>query len=80
MPVFNTKMIKNMTIMCGASLPKKLAAVLNKYENSPEDLSKAGVNYAAKQISGLISHGVDGIHLCTMNKAEQIKQILKLIL
>ena len=77
MPVFNTKMIKNMTIMCGASLPKKLVALLNKYEGSPEDLSKAGIDYAAKQISDLIRHGVDGIHLCTMNKAEQIKQILK---
>ncbi len=77
MPVFNTKLIKKITLMCGATLPKKLIRLINKYENNPEDLSKAGVDYAIAQLHDLIGHGADGIHLLTMNKADQTKEIMK---
>lgn len=77
MPVFSTSLIKRLTLMCGASIPKKLVRILNKYENKPEELSRAGVDYAVNQIRDLIDHGVDGIHLLTMNKAEQTIEIVR---
>lgn len=76
MPVFNSTLIKKFTSMCGASIPKKLRLILNKFDNSPDDLSKAGIEYAVNQINELIEYGVSGIHLYTMNKSDQVKTIM----
>ncbi len=76
MPVFNTKLIKKITQTCGASIPQKLAKILNRYENSPDDILKAGVDYAENQIADLLDHNVDGIHLCTMNRSDQTRKII----
>ena len=76
MPVCSTKLIKKITVMCGASIPRKLASILNKYEHNPEDLSKAGAEYATVQIKDLINHGVEGIHLYSMNRIDQMQKII----
>ena len=57
-----------MVKMCGINLPKKFMRMIEKYENNPEALRDAGIAYAVDQIVDLISQGVDGIHLYTMNK------------
>ena len=67
MPVINKKQIERMVSMCGASLPAKFTRMMAKYESSPEALRDAGIAYAVDQIADLISAGVDGIHLYTMN-------------
>lgn len=67
MPVTNKKSIERMVSMCGASLPPKFTKMMQRYENNPEALRDAGIAYAIDQIVDLISNGVDGIHLYTMN-------------
>ncbi len=67
MPVVNKNQIERMVTLCGASLPKKFRKMLDKYEDKPDALRDAGVAYAIDQIVDLISQGVDGIHLYTMN-------------
>ncbi len=67
MPVTNAKQIQRMVSMCGASLPAKFSKTMQRYENNPEALRDAGIAYAVDQIVDLISSGVDGIHLYTMN-------------
>ena len=67
MPVVNKKQIERMVSMCGASLPVKFTRMMARYENNPEALRDAGIAYAIDQIVDLISSGVDGIHLYTMN-------------
>lgn len=67
MPVVNKKQIEKMVVLCGASLPPKFAKMMQRYEHQPEALRDAGIAYAIDQIVDLISHGVDGIHLYTMN-------------
>lgn len=67
MPVVNKSQIERMVSMCGASLPVKFSKVMQKYEHQPEALRDAGIAYAIDQIVDLISNGVDGIHLYTMN-------------
>lgn len=76
MPVLNVNQIIRMTIMSGASIPSKLSKLFAKYQN-PEDLEKAGLEYAMNQIKELIDFGVNGIHLYTMNKYKQIEKIVK---
>jgi methylenetetrahydrofolate reductase (NADPH) len=77
MPVFHAKQIKRILSLCGASMPPEILIMLDKYENNPDDLKKAGVEYAIKQINDLLDNGVDGIHLEPMNKPELAADILK---
>lgn len=67
MPIVNKKSIERMVSMCGASLPSKFTKIMQKYENNPIALRDAGIAYAVDQIIDLVSNGVDGIHLYTMN-------------
>ena len=69
MPVTNKTQIERMVAMCGASLPPKFTKMIQKYEHNPEALRDAGIAYAIDQIVDLVSNGVDGIHLYTMNNA-----------
>lgn len=79
MPVMNKKQIERMVSMCGASLPSKFTKMMQKYENNPEALRDAGIAYAVNQIVDLISNGVDGIHLYTMNNAYVARKISEAI-
>lgn len=67
MPVTSKKQIERMVTLCGATLPRKFQRVLAKYEAQPEALRDAGIAFAIDQIVDLLGHGVDGIHLYTMN-------------
>lgn len=67
MPVVNKKQIERMSSLCGATVPKKFIAMMERYENNPIAMRDAGIAYAVDQIVDLIAQGVDGIHLYTMN-------------
>lgn len=75
MPVINKNQIEKMVSMCGASLPVKFSKMIQRYEHQPEALRDAGIAYAIDQIVDLISSGVDGIHLYTMNNPYVAKRI-----
>ena len=77
MPVLNAAQIRKITELCGASIPGKLSALLQKFGDQPAEMEKAGLEYACGQIADLVAHGVDGIHLYTMNKPVQTKTILR---
>ena len=75
MPVVNKKQIERMVSLCGASLPRKFTKMMSRYENKPEAMRDAGIAYAVNQIADLVSQGVDGIHLYTMNNPYIAKRI-----
>ncbi len=75
MPVVNKAQIERMVTTCGASLPSKFVKMMQRFENSPEAIRDAGIAYAIDQIVDLISHGVDGIHLYTMNQPYVARKI-----
>lgn len=77
MPVLNVAQIKRMTTLCGATIPAGLSAIMDKYGHCAADMEKAGLEFACRQIEDLLTNKVDGIHICTMNKAEQTKTILQ---
>lgn len=83
MPVVNKKQIERIVSLCGATLPKKFTDMMTRYEDNPDALRDAGIAYAVDQIVDLVSHGVEGIHLYTMNRpyvAERISAAVKNIL
>jgi 5,10-methylenetetrahydrofolate reductase, prokaryotic form len=70
MPITKSSQIKRTVELSSASMPEEFTKMIAKYENDPDGLFEAGVEYAVKQIRDLIKHGVDGIHLYTMNTPE----------
>jgi methylenetetrahydrofolate reductase (NADPH) len=67
MPVTNKKQIERMVSMCGASIPAKLSKVLQRFGDNPEAMRDAGISYAINQIIELVSNGIEGVHIYTMN-------------
>ncbi len=75
MPIFSSR-IKNMTARSGCSIPAKLVLMIDKYEDNPEELKKAGEEYAGLMIRELLDGGAPGVHLYTMNKLQSTINIL----
>ena len=76
MPILSRSQIERMIFLAGASLPSPIIKLLYKYENSPMDLQKAGIEHAICQMEMLLSYGVDGLHIYTMNKPFIAKQAM----
>lgn len=75
MPCTSKASIERMVTMCGASLPAKFTRMMARYEGYPDAIREAGIAYAIDQIVDLVSRGVDGIHLYTMNSPYVAKKI-----
>ncbi|MCR5188682.1 MAG: methylenetetrahydrofolate reductase [NAD(P)H] [Treponema sp.] len=67
MPATNKKSIERMVSMTNALLPKKFTDMMERYGDHPDAIRDAGIAYAIDQIIDLVTHGVQGIHLYTMN-------------
>ena len=68
MPFMSKQQISRMVFMCGASLPSPVIKLLAKYEDDPDALREAGIEYACRQLEGLRDAGADGLHVYTMNR------------
>lgn len=77
MPVTNANQVSRMLKLSNASIPGKLLAMCERYGDSPRAMMQAGIEYASDQISALISAGVRGIHIYTMNKPEIARAIIE---
>lgn len=75
MPVTSAGQVKNIVEMSGTKIPEELADAIEKYGDNPDDMKKAGIEFTKKQMEALLQHGVNGIHLYTMNKIETAKAI-----
>lgn len=79
MPITTSKQLGTTVSLSGSSVPKKLADLIASYDNKPEDMRKAGIEYAVNQILDLKAHGIKDIHLYSMNKAKSTKEIFEAI-
>ena len=77
MPITNIKQIDRIISLSGTKLPDEVKAFIDKYSDNPEDLEKAGLEFAINQINDLLSNGVNGIHIYTMNKPYVARTVLK---
>ena len=77
MPVTSAKQIGTIISLSGTSIPKNVSDIVARYSDNPEDLKKAGIDFAIKQVRDLLDNGVDGVHLYSMNKPEVTKAIVE---
>lgn len=77
MPITNANQVSRMVDLSNAYIPRKLLAICDRFRDSPQAMMQAGIAYATDQIIDLISNGVRGIHIYTMNKPEIAGAIIK---
>ena len=70
MPITRANQLGTSVSLSGSSVPSKLTGLIAKYSEDTEGMKKAGIEYAVNQIDDLMKHGVKGIHLYSMNKAD----------
>ena len=70
MPITAANQLGTSVKLSGSSVPNELSSMIAKYGDNPDDMKKAGIEYAINQINDLKKNGVDGVHIYTMNKAD----------
>ena len=75
MPVLSVKPTLRMALSNGCSVPRELAEIIGKYGESPDDFKKAGKEFTVKLIDRAVKEDVQGIHLFTLNKFEDVAEI-----
>ncbi|MDE5590129.1 MAG: methylenetetrahydrofolate reductase [NAD(P)H] [Acetatifactor sp.] len=79
MPITSSKQLGTTITLAGSSIPKALADIIAAYGDNPEEMRKAGIDYAIRQIRDLQENGVNDVHLYTMNKPKMAKEIAEAI-
>lgn len=78
MPVLNPNALKRMTLSNGCSIPKELAVLVGKYGEDAESFKKAGKEYTIELMYKFMNAGVEGMHLYSLNKFDDIADILRI--
>ena len=83
MPVTNSKQIKRICELSGTTLPRRFAAIVDRFGSDEASMTQEGIAYATDQIIDLYANGVNAVHVYSMNKpyvAEKILENLSCIL
>jgi methylenetetrahydrofolate reductase (NADPH) len=75
MPPVLAKSTLRMAGKCGVEVPPRLRRILEHWQGNREALQQAGIVYASEQIVELVSAGVDGVHLYSMNHPKVVRRI-----
>ncbi len=76
MPIEDAAQIRRFALRCGATIPARLAAVLDRCDG-PEQVRQAGVEWATDQCAELLAEGVPGLHFYTLNRSRATCEILQ---
>lgn len=76
MPITSVKQVATTISLSGTSIPKAFSDLVARYGENPEDMRKAGIDYAIRQILDLKEYGADGIHIYSMNKPKTTAEIM----
>ena len=78
LPVTNLAQIQRITSMCGARLPAEFVARLAERDDEQWQF-EAGVDFATKQVQGLIEAGAPGVHFYVLNKSQATAGVLSTV-
>ena len=76
MPVTNVQQIRRSCQLSGSVMPPRLQGIADRFGDDPAAMRQAGIAYATEQILDLIAHGVEHIHIYTMNKPDVAAKIM----
>jgi len=79
MPITNAGQVERFTASCGASLPFRLAAELDRRREDHKSVLALGVAHATAQCLELLQGGAPGIHFYTLNRSTATREVLTAI-
>ena len=79
MPVRNLAQISNFASRCGTSIPARMAARFAGLEHDPHTHKLVAANVATEQVLGLADAGVTDLHFYTMNRADLVYSVCRLL-
>lgn len=79
MPITSAGQIGTTITLSGSSIPRALSNLIATYGDKKEDMRKAGIDYAIRQIRDLQENGVNDIHIYAMNKPKTTAEIVSAI-
>jgi methylenetetrahydrofolate reductase (NADPH) len=79
LPVQNFKTTKNFAARCGASVPAWLAERFDGLDDDAATRKLIAAAVAAEQVLDLVDHGVTDFHFYTMNRADLVYAICRLL-
>ena len=76
MPICDARQVARVVRLSGSIMPPRFAAIADRFADSPEAMTQAGIAFATEQIVDLLANGVRAIHIYTMNKPSVAEAIL----
>jgi methylenetetrahydrofolate reductase (NADPH) len=77
MPIYSLKMMASLANLCGASIPDGLQQELAELpEGDKEAVLNFGIEFAYQQCRELLSAGVPGVHIYTMDRSKSVAEIV----
>ncbi|MBI3994008.1 MAG: methylenetetrahydrofolate reductase [NAD(P)H] [Candidatus Lambdaproteobacteria bacterium] len=79
LPAVSVKQITGFAATCKVEVPRRLLEGLERYANDPDSVTAYGVEYAQRQVLGLLAEGVSGIHLYALNRVQAMRRIAPIV-
>ncbi len=77
LPILSTAQIRRFCGLCGAKLPPRVSAQLDRLANDNEACRQYGIDLATEMCDELIRYGAPGIHFYTLNRAASTRAIMQ---
>jgi methylenetetrahydrofolate reductase (NADPH) len=79
LPITNFAQVQRITSLCKARLTTSMCAALEQAGDDEEAQFAVGVDYATRQVQGLIDAGVPGLHFYVLNKSPATVSVLRAV-
>ncbi len=77
MPITSGTQIERAVKLSGSFMPRRFAALVDKFGANPLAMKQAGIAYATDQIIDLYANGIKNVHVYSMNKPDVAAAIQK---
>lgn len=77
MPILNREGTIRMSLANGCSIPADLSRIMGRYQDDLDSYKAAGKEFTIKLINDYLQSDIGGIHLYTLNKHEDIDEIIE---
>ena len=76
LPLLKKDGLVRMTLSNGCSIPAEVSSLVGRYGESEESFRSAGHDFTVSLVQRLISEGTNGIHLYTLNRFEDVADLV----
>ncbi len=77
MPITGANQVERALKLSGSFMPRRFAALVDRFGHNPAAMKQAGIAYATDQIIDLYANGIKNVHIYSMNKPDIAQKILE---